>query len=108
MDRWIEINRGYSPLELAGYRYKNKAEADEISKKHGNFFFALLHVAEIDKAVETDSPQKGDLAAIVYGPSTVCAAIHCGDFWFSRAETGILGAPINTKILKAWKLNKNG
>lgn len=106
MDNWLKLNRGYSPLELAGYNYKNKAEADAISKKHGNFLFALLAVAEIDNAVETENPQIGDVAAIVYGPSTICAAIHCGAFWFSRAETGILGAPMGTRVMKAWKLFK--
>lgn len=102
-DRWLKNVRGYSPIErfLGGYR--NEAEAEAIIGRHQNFLFAMLNVADQDGGVETDDPQPGDVGIIVHGKMRACAAIRTESGWFSRDEDGVIEAPADTRVIKAWK-----
>lgn len=105
-DRWLENVRGYSPLARFLGRYRNEAEAQALIAKHQNFLFALLHVADLDQAVETDDPQPGDVGIIVAGRMRAAAAIKTETGWFSRDEDGIIDAPADVRVIKTWKARK--
>lgn len=102
-DRWLKNVRGYSPVERFIGGYRTQQEAQEIIRRDQNFLFAMLRVAELDGGVETDDPQPGDVGIIVYGKMRACAAIRTATGWFSREEDGIIEAPADVRVIKAWK-----
>lgn len=106
VDRWIEANRGYSICERHGINYKSFDQKEGVLRTYINFLKAVYKVTRRNEEKQTKNPQKGDYAAIIVNKNQLGLAIHCGDFWFTRDTTGIIGAPIiGTKVLKAWKLN---
>lgn len=104
-DSWLTQCLGYSPLERAGRNYANEQERQDVLNKHGNMLFAMLYVAEVNDAIETDAPEIGDVAAIYHG-GRVWAAILTSDGWFSRDKDGAIVAPIGARRIKAWKSHR--
>lgn len=106
---WLKLNRGEGFLERFEINYSTFAEKDTILESEVNFLKAILKYARLNNEVRTKEPKKGDVAAIVIPPDKIGLAIHCGNIWFTRNTNGIIGIPVSTtKVIKAWKLNKNG
>lgn len=106
-DRWLENIRGYSPVARFLGRYHDEASAQAIIAKHQNFLFAMLHIAQLDGGIETVDPQPGDVGIIVAGRMRAAAAIRTATGWFTRDEQGIIEAPANARVIKAWKGQKS-
>ena len=103
--RWMAIHRDYCFLDRFDINYSTVDEKDGILTRNVNFWKAILNYARLTGEKPTKNPVKGDVAAIVLPPSTIGLAIHCGDYWFTRDKSGIIGRPIeNTKVLRAWKI----
>lgn len=103
--RWIQIQKGYSFLDMFDINYSSIDEKDGILTRNVNFWKAILNYAKLTGEKPTKKPAKGDVAAIVVPPGKVGLAIHCGTYWFTRDTNGIIGLPIDrTKVLRAWKI----
>lgn len=108
IDEWVYLNRGYSILERAKFDYSSFDEKQKIIDNHKNYLKAMLYVVKKNKEKSTRKPVAGDFAAIIIANQYLGAAIHCGTFWFTRNERGVIGQRIeDTKVIKAWKLFNN-
>lgn len=109
IDRWIELNRGYSLFERFWLKYSDFEQKEDILSEYENFLKAVFKIAKRNGEVVTYSPEKGDIGLIRIGNDKLGLAIHCGNIWFTRHTTGIIGTPVNeTIIIKSWKLFPNG
>ena len=103
--RWIELQRGYSFVDVFDINYSSVDEKDDIITRNVNFWQAIINYARMTGERTTKKPVKGDVAAILVSPTKIGLAIHCGNYWFTRDTTGVIGLPIDgTKVLRAWKI----
>jgi hypothetical protein len=100
-DRWLEHVRGYSPLRRAGYDYTDDAQRRSILERHQNMLFAMLHVADLDGGIVTETPEPGDVG-VVHSHGKVWAAILTAKGWFSRDSDGFVLDP-RARVIRAWK-----
>lgn len=101
-DRWINVQTGKSPLAQAGLIYSDEFDATAILIERGSFPVIVNRAMRLVSFEKTDAPQTGDVGMIMHNRK-LCLAIHAETFWFSRDETGLIGAPLDA-IWKAWRI----
>lgn len=100
--RWAQIRLSRFPLTEAGITYSDEAEATALIIENGGFPIFVNRVMRDAGFEKTKAPQAGDVGLILHAKK-MCLAIHAHDFWFSRDETGLIGAPLHA-IWKAWRM----
>ena len=91
-DRWCQARFGFSFLDRYGRRHTSEEEALAWMAEHGGLqATARVVFAACGFFESTDAPAPGDLGVIRAG-GLECLAIHSGRLWWSRAETGFIGA----------------
>lgn len=97
VDRWVTLLTGQSAIKTYG-----KIPSKKWLESEGLIKASLKVIKRFPLVKKVKNPKKGDFAIILL-PSGLCGfAIKSETFWFLRHETGIIGAPTNTKILRAW------
>lgn len=100
--RWIEGRTGMHPLVAYGRRYTDEAGARAWLAERGSIAVGMNRVMRHGGFAKTSSPCAGDVGLIVHD-GRICAAIDAGRFWFSRDESGLIGAPPEA-CWKAWSI----
>lgn len=103
VSRWIQQNIGFSPLAHFGRVHSNEAEARQWLSEPGSIAVAVNRVLRAAGLLKTKEPQAGDVGLVAHD-SKLCMAIHAGNYWFTRDETGLIGTPLGA-VWKAWKVN---
>lgn len=103
VDRWVIRLAGFSPVIALGKRLRNAEDAAELMSLHRSFVVLVSRVAAAGGFKKTKSPVVGDVGLIINEKGILCPAIHAGDCWFSRHETGALAVPLD-KFLRAWSI----
>lgn len=99
-DRWVKNLIGFSHLE----KLNRKSSIEWLNEK-GMIKPALKAINKFKKLKITEKPEKGDVALLILG--NFCAfSIKTENFWFTRNESGIIGAPLNSPILRSWTCQK--
>ena len=104
VDRWVKLKTATSPLEFYGRQVLNEFEGKKWLTEKGGIIKACERVIKNAGFKVTKTPEVGDIGLIVVYENQVCMAIKCENFWFSRDENGIIGAPLNCRVLKSWKI----
>lgn len=102
VDRWIRLNKGFSPLVGLGLQYHSQEDAERMLSDHGGFALAINRTMRRTGFVKTTTPQQGDIAIVIHN-AMACLSIHAGSFYFSRHESGMIGASLHS-VWKAWRL----
>ncbi|WP_313026633.1 DUF6950 family protein [Brucella sp.] len=101
-DRWINLQTGKSPLVQAGLIYRDEYDATALLIERGGFPVIVNRAMKLVGFEKTDAPQIGDAGLIMHNRK-LCLAIHAETFWFSRDESGLIGAPLDA-LWKAWRI----
>nr|WP_278520707.1 hypothetical protein [Brucella anthropi] len=101
-DRWIKLQTGLSPLAQAGLIYRDEYEATAILIKRGGFPIIVNRAMKLVGFEKTEAPQTGDVGLIIRS-GRMCLAIRTETLWFSRDESGLIGAPLSA-VWKAWRI----
>lgn len=101
-DRWINIQAGKSPLAQAGLVYRDEYDAIALLIERGSFPVVVNRAMKLIGLEKTDAPKTGDVGLILHNQK-MCLAIHAQTFWFSRDESGLIGASLDA-IWKAWRI----
>jgi hypothetical protein len=102
IDRWIQSATGISPLRTFGRVHRCEAEARAWLDEPGGFPVAVNRVMRAAGFRKTPDARLGDVG-LIFHKQQLCLAIHAGRFWFSRNETGLIGAPL-AACWKAWRI----
>lgn len=103
VDRWILKLAGFSPVVALGKRLSNAEDAAELMSLHRSFIVLVSRVATAGGFKKTKTPVVGDVGLIINEKGILCPAIHAGDCWFSRHETGALAVTLD-RFLRAWSI----
>ena len=101
-DRWVEAAIGVSPFRAFGRIHRSEAEARAWLDEPGGIAVAMNRIMRKAGLRKTAEPRLGDIG-LVFHRQQLCVAIHAGRFWFSRNETGMIGAPL-AACWKAWRI----
>uniref|UniRef100_A0A193SBL7 DUF6950 domain-containing protein n=1 Tax=biofilter metagenome TaxID=1070537 RepID=A0A193SBL7_9ZZZZ len=101
-DRWINLQTGLSPLAHAGLIYRDEFDATAILIERGGFPIIVNRAMKLVGFEKTDAPKVGDVGLILRS-GRMCLAIRAETLWFSRDESGLIGAPLDA-IWKAWRI----
>lgn len=101
-DRWISLKTGQSPLAQAGLVYRDEYDATALLIERGSFPVVVNRALKQVGFEKTAAPRTGDVGLILH-KRKLCLAIHAEAVWFSRDETGLIGAPLEA-IWKAWRI----
>lgn len=101
-DRWINLQTGKSPLVQAGLIYRDEYDATALLIERGGFPVIVNRAMKLVGFEKTDAPQIGDAGLIMHNRK-LCLAIHAETFWFSRDESGLIGAPLDA-LWKSWRI----
>ena len=101
-DRWINLQTGLSPLAQAGLNYGDEFDATAILIERGGFPIIVNRAMKLVGFEKTDAPKVGDVGLILQS-GRMCLAIRTETLWFSRDESGLIGAPLDA-IWKAWRI----
>lgn len=101
-DRWINLNTGHSPLVEAGLIYRDEFDATAILIERGGFPIIVNRAMKLVGFEKTDAPKVGDVGLILQS-GRMCLAIRTETLWFSRDESGLIGAPLDA-LWKAWRI----
>lgn len=101
-DRWIDLRTRKSPLAQAGLVYRDEYDATALLIERGSFPVVVNRAMRLVGFEKTEAPQTGDVGLILHNRK-MCLAIHAETFWFSRDESGLIGAPLDA-IWKAWRI----
>lgn len=102
VDRWINLQTGKSPLAQAGLIYRDEFDATAILIERGGFPIIVNRAMRLVGFEKTDAPKVGDVGLILQS-GRMCLAICTETLWFSRDESGLIGAPLDA-IWKAWRI----
>lgn len=103
IDRWVRQITGISPVSAFGRQLRNADDAAEWLSVPQNFAVLVNRAARAGGFKKTTSPTAGDVALIINEKGVMTPAIHAGDMWFSRHETGAIAVPLD-KFWKAWRV----
>lgn len=103
IDRWVRRLAGVSPVSAFGRQLRNEEDAAEWLAVPQMFVVLINRAARAGGFKKTKTPIPGDVGLIISEKGVITPAIHAGEFWFSRHETGALSAPIS-KFWKAWRV----
>lgn len=103
IDRWVQKMAGVSPVSAFGKQLRNAEDAAEWLVVPQMFVVLVNRAARAGGFKKTAHPIPGDVGLIINEKGVMAPAIHAGDCWFSRHETGALAVPID-KFWKAWSV----
>ncbi|MER9135109.1 hypothetical protein NKI20_02200 [Mesorhizobium sp. M0830] len=103
VDRWVQRMAGVSPVSAFGRQLRNAVDAAEWLAVPQMFAVLINRAARAGGFRKTMAPIAGDVGLIVNEKGVMCPAIHAGDFWFARHETGAIAVPID-RFWKAWSV----
>lgn len=103
IDRWVQTMAGVSPVSAFGRQLRNAEDAAEWLVVPQMFAVLVNRAARAGGFKKTANPVPGDVGLIINEKGVMAPAIHAGDCWFSRHETGALAVPID-KFWKAWSV----
>lgn len=103
VDDWIYACRGYSALTTYGRDYTSDEEVGRWLAEPGGMAVAVNRVMRASGIEKTREPRAGDVALIVYA-GLLRMAVHSGDAWISRDDSGFVAAPLSA-CWKAWRVN---
>lgn len=103
VDRWVMRLAGVSPVTAFGRQLRNAEDAAEWLAVPQMFVVLVNRAARAGGFKKTANPIPGDIGLIVNERGVIAPAIHAGDYWFTRHETGALAVPID-KYWKAWSV----
>lgn len=103
IDRWVMQASGISPVSAFGKQLRNAADAAEWLEVPQMFAVLVNRAARAGGFKKTANPVPGDIGLIVNEKGVLAPAIHAGNYWFTRHETGALAVPID-KFWKAWSV----
>lgn len=103
IDRWVAKLSGVSPVTAFGRQLRNAEDTVEWLAVPQMFVVMVNRAARAGGFKKTANPIPGDVGLIVNDKSVMAPAIHAGDYWFTRHETGAFTVPIN-KFWKAWSV----
>lgn len=100
VDRWVQLQCGFSPFDRLGRRYANEAEARAWLAEPGGLAVATNRILRKAGLKKTADPKQGDIGLILHG-NLLCVAIFTGELWIARTETGFVAS---RHCWKAWAL----
>jgi hypothetical protein len=103
IDRWVRLLSGVSPVTAFGKQLRNAQDAAEWMVVPQMFVVMVNRAARAGGFKKTTAPIAGDVGLVFPDKGLICPAIHAGDCWFSRHETGALAVPID-RFWKAWSV----
>lgn len=103
IDRWVTQASGVSPVTAFGKQLRNATDAAEWLEVPQMFAVLVNRAARAGGFKKTTNPVPGDIGLIINEKGVLAPAIHAGEFWFTRHETGALAVPID-KFWKAWSV----
>lgn len=101
-DRWIDLKTGRSLLAQAGLIYRDEYDATALLIERGGFPIIVNRAMKLVGFEKTCFPQIGDVGLVLQNRK-LCLAILTETLWFSRDESGLIGAPLDA-IWKAWRI----
>lgn len=107
IDRWVQKAAGVSPVSAFGRQLRNAEDAAEWLAVPQMFAVLVNRAARAGGFKKTAAPEPGDVGLVINEKGVMAPAIHAGDCWFTRHETGALAVPLD-KFWKAWSVfNEN-
>ncbi|MBZ9888131.1 hypothetical protein LB559_09285 [Mesorhizobium sp. BR1-1-3] len=103
IDRWVLRASGVSPVTAFGKQLRNATDAAEWLEVPQMFAVLVNRAARAGGFKKTAKPVPGDIGLIINEKGVLAPAIHAGDYWFTRHETGALAVPIE-QFWKAWSV----
>lgn len=103
-DRWVLAATGRSPMAVFGRVHGGQRDAEDWLAEPGGIAVATNRIMRSAGFARTRSPVAGDVGLVVH-KGKLCMAIHAGRCWFSRDETGLIGAPLSA-CWKAWRVRQ--
>lgn len=103
IDRWVMRMAGVSPVSAFGRQLRNAEDAAEWLAVPQMFVVLINRAARAGGFKKTAAPIAGDVGLIANEKGVIAPAIHAGDCWFTRHETGALAVPLD-KFWKAWRV----
>nr|WP_244430511.1 hypothetical protein [Brucella rhizosphaerae] len=89
-------------MAQAGLVYRDEYDATALLIERGGFPIIVNRAMRLVGFEKSDEPTTGDVGLILHHRK-MCLAIHAGSFWFSRDESGLIGASLDA-IWKAWRI----
>ncbi|TPN43202.1 hypothetical protein [Mesorhizobium sp. B1-1-7] len=103
IDRWVRRMAGVSPVSAFGRQLRNAEDAAEWLAVPQMFAVLVNRAARAGGFRKTATPIAGDVGLIFSNKGVMCPAIHAGDCWFSRHDTGAIAVPVD-RFWKAWRV----
>jgi hypothetical protein len=103
IDRWVQKTTGVSPVSAFGRQLRNAQDAAEWLAVPQMFAVLVNRAARAGGFKKTTNPKPGDVGLIINEKGVMAPAIHAGDCWWTRHETGALAVPLD-KFWKAWSV----
>lgn len=101
-DRWVQLNRGFSPLGRYGRPVNNTKDVQEWLSERFGLAGAALRVMRLSGLERTVTPQAGDIGLVII-KREICMAIFTGRVWFSRNERGVMLGKADA-FVRAWSV----
>lgn len=101
-DRWIQQERGVSPLAAGEYDFSNESQARVAMDANGGLARATIKAMRKAGLRRTKSPSTGDVG-VVEMLGRVCVAIFDGKVWIARDERGAI-ADARARVVAAWRV----
>lgn len=109
VDKWLEAQCGFSPLERYGRLVKTKEDVDAWLNEPGGIAVGVNRVMRRGGFAKTTEPQIGDVGLVFTVPATdgripLSMAILGANGWHSRNSRGLFMVPL-ANMWKAWHVN---
>lgn len=101
-DRWVQLNRGFSPLGEYGRPVRNTQDVQGWLSERFGLAGAALRVMRLSGLERTLKPQAGDIGLVII-KKEICMAIFTGRVWFSRNERGVMLGKADA-FVRAWSV----
>ncbi|TPI39316.1 hypothetical protein FJW07_14150 [Mesorhizobium sp. B3-1-9] len=103
IDRWVRQIAGVSPVSAFGRQLRNAEDTAEWVAVPQMFAVLVNRAARAGGFKKTKTPIAGDVGLIFTDKGVMAPAIHAGDSWFTRHDTGAIAVPID-RFWKAWSV----
>lgn len=103
IDRWVRLLSGVSPVSAFGRQLRNAEDAAEWLAVPQMFAVLINRAARAGGFRKTTTPIAGDVGLIFSDRGVMAPAIHAGDCWFTRHDTGALAVPLD-RYWVAWSV----
>jgi hypothetical protein len=101
---WVQAQRGVDPCAPFRGRYSSSEGAQDHYRAWGGLARAVGRALKAVGLSMTRTPQRGDVGVVLISDS-VCGALCCGRYWFTRHERGpIVVASDRVRVIAAWRV----